>query len=96
MCTRLKQTPEAVAVVALVEGVTEEEYFQRMARDGEWGGYVEVMAYAEGYQRDVLLFVDNGRDIGLRPTTIECGHRGPEKPRLVQLLLYKSHYWLLE
>lgn len=93
MCARLKAAPEAVAVVALVEGVTEEEYLERMARDGEWGGYIELMAYAEAYQRNVRLFVDNDNR-GIRSTNIEC--EGPGKPRLVQLLLYKSHYWLLK
>jgi hypothetical protein len=41
----------------------------------------------------VRLFVENER-IGLRPTDIECPE-GAVSER-VQLLLYKSHYWLLK
>lgn len=57
------------------------------------GGYTEVMAYAEKLGRNVRLFVENDK-IGIRPTTIE-GHHGPGEPKTVQLLLFKSHYWLL-
>lgn len=51
------------------------------------------MAYAEALGRNVRLFVENDK-IGIRPTVIEQ-HRGPGEPRTVQLLLYRSHYWLL-
>lgn len=82
-------------VTALVEGVTPEEYLRRMAKDGAWGGYTEVMAYAEALGRNVRLFVENDK-IGIRPQDIE-GHRGgPGAPLCVQLLLYKSHYWMLK
>jgi hypothetical protein len=64
-----------------------------MAEDGQWGGYTEIMAYSEAMKRNVRLFVENER-IGLRPTDIECPE-GAVSER-VQLLLYKSHYWLLK
>ena len=62
-----------------------------MEQDGCWGGYTEIMAFTERFKRSVRLFVENPQ-IGLRPTDIEA--EGGEEER-VQLLLYKSHYWLL-
>ena len=36
VCERLKEAPGAMEVTALVEGVTVEEYLDRMARDTTW------------------------------------------------------------
>ncbi len=94
VCARLKEAPEAMEVTALVENCLPEEYLTRMARDRTWGGYTEVMAYAEALRRNVRLFVEND-NIGIRPQDIE-GHQGPGEARRVQLLLYKSHYWMLQ
>jgi hypothetical protein len=92
LCARLEEAPDAMEVTALVENVTPEEYLKLMAKDGAWGGYTEVMAYAESFKRNVRLFVENDK-IGIRPQDIE-GHCG--EARSVQLLLYQSHYWLLK
>ncbi|GAB5035774.1 otu-like cysteine protease domain-containing [Nannochloropsis oceanica] len=94
---RLKEAPEAMEVTALVEGITSEEYLRRMAEDRQWGGYTECMAWSEARKKHVRLYVENEM-IGLRCTDIECAgvaeeEEGKEKVR-VQLLLYKSHYWL--
>jgi hypothetical protein len=66
-----------------------------MAEDGQWGGYTEIMAYSEAMKRNVRLFVENER-IGLRPTDIDCPEGAAVSGERVQLLLYKSHYWLLK
>ena len=50
------------------------------------------MAYSEKMKRHVRLYVEN-HGIGLRATNIECA--GAAETERVQLLLYKSHYWLL-
>lgn len=94
---RLKEAPEAMEVTALVEGISSEEYLRRMAEDRQWGGYTECMAWSEARKKHVRLYVENEM-IGLRCTDIECEgvgeeEGGGEKER-VQLLLYKSHYWL--
>lgn len=51
------------------------------------------MSYSEQMKRHVRLYVENAGGIGLRATDIECA--GVAETDRVQLLLYKSHYWLL-
>ena len=69
-----------------------------MAEDGAWGGYTEIMAYSEARTKSVRLFVENDK-IGIRPQDIDApqgSSRGDEAGERVQLLLYRSHYWMLQ
>jgi len=39
---------------------TLQEYIQKMRRDGEWGGYIEMFAAAWLYEITIHVFVENG------------------------------------
>lgn len=89
----LAANPEAMELPALVEGMSTDDYLRSMREDGHWGGFTELMAYAEKFSRSVRLYVENP-SIGLR--AIEHEVAGSVETDRIQLLLYRSHYWLLE